>query len=175
VSDVWHFPSRSPEDTRSTARALGAAVDAGGLLVSLLGPLGAGKTVFAKGLAEGRGLDPAGVASPTFVIACEYPMPSGGRFVHVDLYRVESRGELEAVGFADWLEPGNLVVVEWADRFPEALPTDRLEVSISRVESDAGDADRGLHALSSGPVSAAALERWRAASTARAPEPPHRR
>lgn len=174
VSDFWRLPSRSPEDTRTIARALAAAVDERGLLVSLVGPLGAGKTVFAKGLAEGRGLDPAGVASPTFVIASEYPTPGGGRFIHVDLYRVESRDELETAGFADWLDPGHLVVVEWGDRFSQALPADRLEVSISRAESEDGDACRALHALSSGPVSTAALARWRAAFTARGPEPRHR-
>jgi tRNA threonylcarbamoyladenosine biosynthesis protein TsaE len=170
VSDSWTFSSPSPEDTRETARALAAAVDERGLVVSLTGPLGAGKTVFAKGLAEGLGLDPAGVASPTFVIASEYPIAGGRSFVHVDLYRVESRGELETAGFADWLDPGNVVAVEWGDRFPAALPADRLEISILRSESAEGDADRVLHALSSGPDSDAVLARWRAAPTARSLE-----
>jgi tRNA threonylcarbamoyladenosine biosynthesis protein TsaE len=175
ASGAWRFPSPKPEDTRRAARALAAAVDARGLVVSLAGPLGAGKTVFAKGLAEGLGLDAAGVASPTFVIASEYPTPDGRRFVHVDLYRVESRGELETAGFADWLDPGNLVAVEWGDRFPGALPADRLEVAISRVESGKADDRRLLHALSSGPISAAVLARWRAAPTVRTPESPQSR
>ncbi len=66
------WTSRNPEATRATARALAASVGREGLLVGLIGPLGAGKTVFAKGLAEGIGIDPEVVASPTFVIACEY-------------------------------------------------------------------------------------------------------
>ena len=144
-------------------------------MISLSGPLGVGKTVFAKGLAEGMGVDPAVVASPTFVIGCEYPTATRGLFVHVDLYRVESRDELDAAGFVDWLDPSNLVAVEWGDRFPAALPADRLEISIQRTEWAEAEADRVIHALSSGPDSAAVLERWRAAPTARAPERLYRR
>jgi tRNA threonylcarbamoyladenosine biosynthesis protein TsaE len=159
------FPSRSPEDTFEAARLLATAVDEHGLVVSLVGPLGAGKTVFAKGLAAGLGVDEASVSSPTFVIASEYPTPGGRRLAHVDLYRVESRDELEAAGFSELLDPGSVVVVEWADRFPEALPSDRLEIEISRPDSRTSPAARELHALSSGPVSEAAVERWREALT----------
>jgi len=157
------FPSRSPEDTRAAARLLASFVDERGLVVSLVGALGAGKTVFVKGLAEGLGIAPAAVASPTFVISSEYPTAAGRLFAHVDLYRVESRAELEAACFADLLEPGAVVAIEWGDRFPAALPRDRLRVEIERPDSDADPAGRILHALSSGPVSTAALVRWREA------------
>ena len=140
-------------------------------MVSLIGPLGAGKTVFVKGLAAGLGIDPALVASPTFVIASEYPAAGGRRLAHVDLYRVESRDELDAAGFADLLEPGTVVAVEWGDRFPEALPSDRLEVAISRPDPGGDTAARALHALSSGAVSEAALARWREALAARIERP----
>jgi len=139
-------------------------------VISLVGPLGAGKTVFAKGLAEGLGVDPAVVASPTFVIASEYPLATGRRLAHVDLYRVESADELEATGFADLLEPGSVVVVEWADRFPAALPRDRLEIEIERTGAAEDAAGRTLHALSSGPISNGALERWRRALGPTPPE-----
>jgi len=154
------FPSRSPEDTFRAARLLAAAVDERGLVISLIGPLGAGKTVFAKGLASGLGVDEAVVASPTFIIASEYRTRGGGRLAHVDLYRVESREELESAGFSDLLGPGTVVVVEWGDRFPDALPRDRLEVEISRSDSPAFPDERELSALSSGPISEAALQRW---------------
>ena len=130
-------------------------------MVALIGPLGAGKTVFAKGLAEGIGVDPAVVASPTFVIACEYRGPGGRRLAHVDLYRIQSAGELEEAGFLDLLEPGVLVAVEWADRFPEALPSDRLEVTIARSESPDAPESRLLEAKARGPGARAALARWR--------------
>jgi tRNA threonylcarbamoyl adenosine modification protein YjeE len=142
-------------------------MDERGLVVSLVGPLGAGKTVFVKGLAQGLGIDPAVVTSPTFVISSEYPIGAGRRLAHVDLYRVESRDELEAAGFADLLETGAVVAVEWGDRFSEALPPDRLEIAISGPDSARDPAERVLYALSSGAVSKAALLRWRRALAAR--------
>lgn len=150
------LPSRSPEETASAGRRLAEAMDrAEGLFVALVGPLGAGKTVFAQGAAAGLGIDPATVTSPTFVLASRH----AGRatLVHADLYRIESEGELLAAGFLDWLEPGALVVVEWGDRFPDALPQDRLEVRIER-EGDAPGA-RILRLRATGPVAAAALAR----------------
>ena len=155
--------SRSPEASRAAARALARSLDERGLLVALVGPLGAGKTVFAKGLAEGLGIDPVRVASPSFVIASEYEAASGARLAHVDLYRVESAEDLEATGFLDLLEPGALVAVEWADRFPEALPADRLELRLERPLGGSADAQRVLSARGSGVVAASVLVRWREA------------
>jgi tRNA threonylcarbamoyladenosine biosynthesis protein TsaE len=154
------LPSPSPEATRAAAGALARALDAGGLVVALMGPLGAGKTVFVKGLAEGLGIDPAAVASPTFAIASEYAAPGGRRLAHVDLYRVESTGELEATGFLDLLEPGAVVAVEWADRLPGALPADRLEVRLGRPDAARAPSRRVIEAEASGPVAEAALARW---------------
>jgi tRNA threonylcarbamoyladenosine biosynthesis protein TsaE len=155
------FPSPSPEDTRAAARLLGSAVAESGLVISLVGALGVGKTVFAKGLAEGLGIEPAVVSSPTFVLFSEYPTPAGRWLAHVDFYRVESRDELEAAGFADLLAPGNTVAIEWGDRYRDALPADRLEIEIRRPDPLGDPARRVFHALSSGPVSAAVLAGWR--------------
>jgi tRNA threonylcarbamoyladenosine biosynthesis protein TsaE len=157
------FPSPNPEATRKAAGLLAAAVDERGLLVALSGPLGAGKTLFVQGLAEGLGVDPARVTSPTFVIASEYPAPGGRTLAHVDLYRVASRDELEATGFADLLAPGALVAVEWADRFPGALPADRLEIRLARPAAGAPPTRRDLNAVALGAVAEAVLARWRAA------------
>jgi tRNA threonylcarbamoyladenosine biosynthesis protein TsaE len=82
---------------------------------------------------------------------------------------VASVGELEAAGFLDLLEPGAVVVVEWADRLPEALPSDRLELRIERPEGRAGSTRRVLHARASGKTSQATLARWREALAA--PDP----
>ncbi len=158
------FASPSPEATRAAARALAGAIGPEGLVLALVGPLGAGKTLFARGLAEGLGIDPDRVASPTFVIASEYVSPAGRRLAHVDCYRLASRDELDAAGFADLLEPGAVVAVEWADRFPEALPEDRLTIAFSRGEAAGGGADqRVLNAVASGPAAALVLSRWREA------------
>jgi tRNA threonylcarbamoyladenosine biosynthesis protein TsaE len=154
-----YFHSPGPETTRALAQALARCIE-GGVVVALDGPLGAGKTAFAQGLAAGLGVDPAAVTSPTFVLACEYPTPDGRRLVHVDLYRIGSRDELEEAGLADWLDGDAVVAIEWAERFAEALPGDRLSLRLSRPGAG-GDPDaREIHALSSGPVSAAVLARW---------------
>jgi tRNA threonylcarbamoyladenosine biosynthesis protein TsaE len=156
------WTSRSPEATRAAAAELARRAGRRGLVVALVGPLGAGKTAFAKGLGAGLGVDPDQVASPTFAIASEYPRARGLHFAHVDFYRVASEAELEAAGFRDLLAPGVLLAVEWAERFPAALPADRLEVRIA--PPPAGPAThRELFALALGPAAAEALARWSAA------------
>ncbi len=142
-------------------------------MVALVGPLGAGKTAFAKGLGEGLGLDPDQVASPTFAIASEYPEARGLPFAHVDLYRVGSEAELEGAGFRDLLAPGLLLAVEWADRFPAALPPDRLEVRIAPLRGGPAT-HREIFALALGPAAAEALARWSAALGRRASGRPRR-
>lgn len=159
-------PSPSPEATREAGRLLTRAIEPAGLVLVLTGPLGAGKTVFAKGLAAGLGIDPAAVASPTFAICSEYTAPDGRRFAHVDCYRIGSGPELEDAGFVDLLAPGAIVAIEWGERFRDILPGDRLEVTLSRppaparVASEAFVADRRLDAVASGPVAARVLARW---------------
>jgi tRNA threonylcarbamoyladenosine biosynthesis protein TsaE len=97
------------------------------------------------------------VASPTFVIAQELPTPAGLRLVHADWYRVEHGEELEAAGLSDWLAPRTLLAVEWGERFPEALPADRLEVRLE-AEDEAG---RRIDARAGGADSEALLACWR--------------
>jgi len=155
----WISPS--PEATHEAAGRLATALDATGLVIGLVGPLGAGKTAFVKGLAQGLGLDPAQVASPTFVIVCEYATPTRLRLAHVDCLRVESEAELEAAGFLDLLVPGVVLAVEWSDRFPGALPADHLELRFARATDPGAATRRELNAVAFGPVSQAALARWR--------------
>lgn len=143
------------------AAALGQAIDtsdpAEPLVVALIGPLGAGKTEWVKGLAAGLGIDARAVASPTFVIASEYP---GGRgLAHVDLYRLESEDALEATGFRDLLTPGAVVAVEWADRFPALLPSDRLEVEIGRGNPDTPD-ERDIAVRATGSSAQKVVSEW---------------
>ena len=154
--------SRSPEATRDAAEALARALRGNGLAIALSGPLGAGKTAFAQGLARGLGVGPAPVASPTFVLASEYSGAGGVRLAHVDLYRVESEEELEVSGLRDLLASDAVVAVEWAERFPGALPADRLEIRLARISSGPGTR-REILAVALGPASAEALARWSAA------------
>ena len=132
----WTFDSPDPERTREMGAALGRSIGREGLILALIGPLGAGKTVFVKGLAEGLGVDSRLVSSPTFVIAQEYPLAREADGVgpktlhHIDLYRLESEDELEAIGFFDMLAPGNVLAVEWADRFAGVLGRKLLTIEL---------------------------------------------
>lgn len=96
--------------------------------IVLTGDLGAGKTQFAKGFAKGLGVGDD-VTSPTFNILLEYvgeELP----LLHFDLYRLEEPDELEDIDFYGMLESGAVSLVEWGDKFPEALPDERLDVAI---------------------------------------------
>jgi tRNA threonylcarbamoyladenosine biosynthesis protein TsaE len=126
-----HLTSTSPEMTRQIGHALARLVRAGDL-ISLIGPLGAGKTCFAQGVATGLGICEV-VASPSFVLAKHYPGSPG--FLHVDAYRLSSAAEFWELGLADQME-ANVTVVEWADRVAEALPDDRVQLSIQYADAD---------------------------------------
>lgn len=152
------FLSPNPDATQAAARLLASALPDEGLLVVLSGPLGAGKTVFAKGLAAGLGVHPDDVTSPTFTICSEYPLPGGHRLAHVDGYRLASAAELEGTGFLDLLVPGTVVLIEWGERFRELLPKDRIELVISRP--DPSPTRRSLNAVAFGPAAAAVLVQW---------------
>lgn len=158
------FRSPNPDATRRAAQRLAiAAADLGlgeALLVVLTGPLGSGKTSFAKGLAEGLGIAAAQVTSPTFAICNEFGTPAGWRLVHADGYRLRDVHELEDAGFLDWLAPGTLVAFEWGELFADALPIDHLAVTISRSEDASDPTQRRLNAVASGPTSRALLCEW---------------
>lgn len=133
----FSFHSRAPEQTAQSARALARVLESligsePALVVSLIGELGAGKTHFVKGLADGLGLDPDLVTSPTFAIVNEYDSAAGPQLVHLDFYRLESEMALEEVGFLDLLALPAVLAIEWGDRFPRSLPPDHMQVEIER-------------------------------------------
>ncbi|MCB9725411.1 MAG: tRNA (adenosine(37)-N6)-threonylcarbamoyltransferase complex ATPase subunit type 1 TsaE [Spirochaetaceae bacterium] len=133
------FDSPDPERTFEAGVELGRAIGVEGLVIALIGPLGAGKTLLVKGLAEGLGLDARLVSSPTFVIAQSHPLPEGPEHLHhLDLYRLETEEALESIGLEDMLAPGSVLAVEWADRFPDALGRERLVVELSGPGAGAG-------------------------------------
>ena len=106
-----------------------------GTFVLLHGDLGAGKTVFVRGLAAGLGADPDAVTSPTFVLIQHYNGPIA--LIHADLYRLDSGAAVDDLGLEE-LGEGAVVAVEWADRMPRA-PTDAITV---RIEDAGGNARR---------------------------------
>ena len=106
-------------------------------VVLLTGDLGAGKTAFVKGLAEGLGFDPLEVSSPTFTLIQEY---RGGRLTlhHIDLYRLTPR-EVDDLGLEELVISGAVVAVEWPDRWTR-VPADAVRVELRTV----GENDRAI-------------------------------
>jgi len=118
--------------TQALAAALAAVAEAGDVLC-LSGPLGAGKTQFAKGFGAGLGVGEA-IISPTFILMAEY----AGRLplFHLDLYRVGGAIEALEDGLLDERERDGVTIVEWPDRLGPALPRARLDVSIEGESDD---------------------------------------
>jgi len=109
----------SENETMSFAQQLAAEIKPGTVL-GLVGDLGAGKTHFVKGLARGLGSSTP-VASPTFTLVHEYRDGSSPLY-HFDFYRAEQLEEIVAIGWEEYLDEEGIVVVEWADRFPDLMP-----------------------------------------------------
>lgn len=106
-------------ETERLGRAIASSV-APNAVLGLIGPLGAGKTRLARAIAEGLGVDPREVSSPTFVLIHEYEGRSP--VFHFDAYRLDGPAAFEALGVSDYWEAGGVCLVEWADRVSALLP-----------------------------------------------------
>jgi tRNA threonylcarbamoyladenosine biosynthesis protein TsaE len=144
--------SRSAAETRAVGRSLGRAATPGTLL-ALTGPLGAGKTQLAKGVAEGLGVQSV-VNSPTFILMNEHD--GRLRLFHVDAYRLAEPEEALAAGLLDERQAAGVTVVEWADRLAGWLPQDRLEIAIALEPADARSRTLHWRALGTAATSPAA-------------------
>ena len=104
-----------------------------GSVIALVGGLGAGKTQWTKGFVAGAG-SRGEVTSPTIGLLHEY---AGGRFpiFHLDFYRLETAGELIALGWDELLEQDGVIIAEWGDKFPELLPLHTIWLHFT-VEAD---------------------------------------
>lgn len=147
--------SGSADETFALGEALGAAL-APGDFVGLSGQLGAGKTLFSRGVAKGAGVPLDDVSSPTYSIVQSYR----GRVPlhHADLYRLHGDDELYATGYFDLFDGDGAFLVEWIDQVPGAAPDDTLRVRLLVTTPDT----RRFEIASSGPRSEALLTRWRA-------------
>ena len=124
--------SESGDATRQLGVLVGSAL-AGGVVIELCGPLGAGKTQFAKGLAVGLGVDAAEpIVSPTFVLVREYR--GRVRFCHCDAYRLGSAEELLELGLEEMVAESAVVAIEWADRFESVIAAPTLRIELRYVE-----------------------------------------
>ncbi len=122
--------SYSPGETRALAKKLGESAEAG-QIYTLDGDLGTGKTVFAKGFAEGLGITEI-VNSPTFTIVQSY---EGGRLAmhHFDVYRIADPEEMDEIGYEEYFFGDGVCLVEWADQIAGLIPEDAVRV---RIEKD---------------------------------------
>ena len=136
MTETLRLVTCAEADTRALGRILADALGAGDV-VFLIGELGAGKTQFAKGVADGLGINGDGeVTSPTFTIVNEHR--GRLRLYHVDLYRIEDAGELAGIGIDEILDGSGISVVEWADRFAGALgrPTATVRLTVGAAETE---------------------------------------
>lgn len=124
--------SRGEAETRSIGLDLARELAPDGVLL-LSGEMGSGKTVLARAIGEGLGIDPREVQSPTFNLIREH-RGSGGTLIHVDLYRLEPE-EAAAIGLEELLAGPGIKVVEWAERLPFPVPG-ALALRLARLEGE---------------------------------------
>jgi tRNA threonylcarbamoyladenosine biosynthesis protein TsaE len=124
--------THSERETAEAGRDLAATLSVGDVVL-LYGELGAGKTAFVRGLAEGLGVAPGDVSSPTFTLVQEY---RGGRvpLFHVDLYRLNDPREIDDLGL-DEMGTEGVLAIEWADRLPNGW-TGSIDVRLAHGEDD---------------------------------------
>lgn len=123
---------RSPEldSLAAWGRAVGAVLPRP-VVITLAGDLGAGKTTLARALCAGIGVTALeAVTSPTFSLVQYYDAPRGP-VVHVDLYRLRSRAELDALGWDEIVDRSPVLLIEWPDRALETLPSDTIGITLS--------------------------------------------
>ena len=150
LSSLWYryndsvpateYITHSADETIALGRELAKQL-APPKLVLLRGDLGAGKTTLVKGIAEGlHAASQEDVTSPTFTLVHEFRGPEVNLF-HVDLYRVDTQRELETLGLDElFAEDGNLVLLEWGEKFPRFVKERDVEISLERL----GDQERKI-------------------------------
>ena len=131
IQDLLPHTTASVEETLALGARVATMLGPGAVL-ALYGDLGSGKTHFVKGIAEGLGVSPAEVRSPTFTIlsvheAGEIPL------YHFDAYRVQTPDEFVELGFEDYVHGDGLTCIEWANRISDLLPPDTIHLRLHHV------------------------------------------
>jgi tRNA threonylcarbamoyladenosine biosynthesis protein TsaE len=130
------FQTHSEEETIAVGERIARELPSRAVVL-LIGNLGAGKTTLAKGIVKGLGgAQPDEVSSPTFTLIHEY----GAHVYHIDLYRLERPQELATLGLDEIFDREAVVLIEWGERFLEAMPLERIEI---RLETT-GESDREI-------------------------------
>ena len=124
------FVSKSREETEAFAIRFAKTLRAGDIVL-LDGDMGAGKTVFAKGVAKGLGIEEE-VTSPTYAYMNDYD----GRLFHYDCYRIESIEQAENLGLADYFDMGGICLIEWSQNIAPLLPKKTKRVTIKKISEN---------------------------------------
>ena len=127
---VSSFLSKSREDTLAFAEQYASTLLPGDVVL-LDGDMGAGKTVFTKGVAKGLGIEEE-VTSPTYAYMNDYD----GRLFHYDCYRIESIEQAERLGLADYFDMGGICIIEWAQNIAPLLPRRVKRVTIKKISEN---------------------------------------
>ena len=122
------FISGSPEETLKFGEAYAKNLKAGAVVI-LNGEMGAGKTVFCKGVAKGLGIEDE-ILSPTYAYMNDY----SGKLYHFDCYRLQSGAQAEALGLCDYFYSGGICVIEWAENIKDVLPEEYKTVTIEKLD-----------------------------------------
>jgi tRNA threonylcarbamoyladenosine biosynthesis protein TsaE len=133
MTDASSLITRSEAETLAAGRALAGSLRPGDVVI-LIGALGMGKTVFARGVAAGLGVDPGAVHSPTFTLVNPYE----GRIpvYHLDLYRIETPTDLQELGLEEILGGDGVALVEWGERLGPYRPRRCVEVQVEDEGND---------------------------------------
>ncbi|WP_035051561.1 tRNA (adenosine(37)-N6)-threonylcarbamoyltransferase complex ATPase subunit type 1 TsaE [Carnobacterium pleistocenium] len=127
-----HIRAKNEEETKTVAAKLAKFLEPGDLIL-LEGNLGAGKTTFTKGLAEGLGISKV-IKSPTYTIIREY-LEGRLPLYHMDVYRLEETGAMD-LGLEEYFEGDGVSIVEWATFIPEDLPQEYLQIKLVPIGDD---------------------------------------
>ncbi len=128
------FRTGSEEETIALGTRLARELPAR-VVVLLIGDLGSGKTTLAKGLVKGlAAAEPDDVSSPTFTLIHEYG--SARKVYHIDLYRLEEAREVATLGLDELMERDAVVLIEWGERFPELMPSQRIEIRLEHLAAE---------------------------------------
>ena len=131
------FQTESEDETIALGGLLAGMLPARAAVL-LIGNLGAGKTTLAKGILQGLGVaDPDEVVSPTYTLIHEYG--PGPKAYHIDLYRLDHPRQVEGLGLDEIFDREAVVLIEWGERFPELMPTDRYEIHLEPTSEDGRD------------------------------------
>ncbi|MBI1957022.1 MAG: tRNA (adenosine(37)-N6)-threonylcarbamoyltransferase complex ATPase subunit type 1 TsaE [Candidatus Niyogibacteria bacterium] len=144
--DRVRFRTKSAGETQRVAGLLAKDLAAisfhdHALVVALSGDLGGGKTTFVQGFAKGLGIRES-VVSPTFVIARTYALKKGAyrKLIHIDAYRLGGAGEIETLGWKEWIKDRHAVIlVEWAKNIEKLLPATHFDIHFEFVSANVRD------------------------------------